>query len=145
LVVAWRQRCTNLCQEESPLVPDWESHSFQSKHPSNFSGIKEHCSVFGFIWYSKLNERHIHKLTIVYEKNNVRLIISIFCQSCVLCRVFACIVHFCHCALSIYCQEPCLLSIGLYCIVNFHSFCQHKNSCPLFLSVVFFFSSLSVS
>ena len=31
------------------------------------------------------------------------------------------------------------------CIVNCHGFCQHKNSCPLFLSIVLFFYSLSVS
>ena len=132
MVVPWWQRWTYLCQEERIISPlkliepffSYRSNPiskerlfpFQSKHPSNVVGITEHCSDFCFIWYSKLNERHIHKLTIVYEKNNVRLIISIFCQSCVLCRIFVCIVHFCHCALS------CLLSIGLYLLSIFTVF-----------------------
>jgi len=41
------------------------------------------------------------------------LIISFVCQSCVLCRVFVCIVHFCHRASS------CLLSFGFYSLSIF--------------------------
>lgn len=53
----------------------------------------------------------MHKF--VYEKNNVGLIISFVFQSCVLCRVFVCIVHFCHHASS------CLLSFGFYSLSIF--------------------------
>jgi len=55
-----------------------------------------------------------HTQIVYKKKNNLRLIISIFCQSPVFCRRFVCIVHFCRCALLIVKFVSWVMSIGLH-------------------------------
>jgi len=143
LVVAWWQRWTNLCQPESFIGPLKPRGPFYSYGP----------------FHKKRKKWKTHTQIVYEKKNNVRLIISISCQSRVLCRVFVCIVHFCHCALLIVKCLSWVMSIGLFLsslftvYVSRFLFNVHKIflvHCFVFWSCVHFFFkvgffSLSVS